>query len=177
MHAPDQPTAIHLELRLAGTARPDATGLLAERGSSAPQARQPIAQQRELDLCLALGTAGVLGEDVEDDRGAVDRRAAEQPLEVAVLGRGELVVEDDRIGVEAFAERGDLGGFAPSDERGWVGRVATLHDPPDDIGSGAVDQLGQLVELLGDPLGGPTREDDADQDDPLPDSALNERPG
>ena len=61
--------------------------LLGERRALAPEAGQPVAEQGQLDLGLALLAVGVLGEDVEDHRGAVDGGAAEQLLEVALLGR------------------------------------------------------------------------------------------
>jgi hypothetical protein len=38
----------------------------------ADHARQEVAQLGELDLQLAVGGGGVLGEDVEDEGGAVD---------------------------------------------------------------------------------------------------------
>ena len=177
VHAPDEAAAVHLELRLARAPGADATGLLAERRAAAAQARQPVAQQRQLHLRLALGAARVLGEDVEDHRGAVDGGAAEQLLQVAVLRRRQLVVEDDRVGVEAAAERGDLLRLAAPDEGGRVGRVAPLHDPAHDVGARAVHQLRQLVELLVDQLVGEPGEDDPDEDDPLPERALDERPG
>ena len=84
------PSAIDLELGLAGTEPgADTTTLLRQlRRGAAPQPRQPIAQQRQLDLRLALEGVGVLGEDVEDHGGAVDRRATEHLLEVVLLRRG-----------------------------------------------------------------------------------------
>src|SRR5208283_3665067 len=78
---------------------------------------------------------------------------------------------------EGPAQRGDLLGLAPAHERRRVRSVAALHHPPDHVGAGAVDQLGQLVEVLVDHLVRPAREDHADQDDALPDGALDERPG
>ena len=177
MHPAHEAPAVDLELGLARARGADATGLLAERRAPAAQSRQAIAQQRQLDLGLALGGARVLGEDVEDHRGAVDGRAAEELLQVALLGRGSAPRRRRRCRRRAPAQRGDLGGLAPADERRRVGRVAALHDPAHDVGAGAVDQLGQLVELLVDQLGGPAGKDDADEDDPLPERALDERPG
>jgi hypothetical protein len=139
VHAPDQPAPVHLELGLSGPAGADATRLLAERRPAPAQPGQPVAQDGQLDLCLAFGAAGVLGEDVEDDGSAVDRRPPEELLEVAMLGRAQLVVEDDGVGIEAAAQRGDLLRLALADEGGRVGRIATLHDTTDDIGAGAVD--------------------------------------
>ena len=71
-HPLHQSPAVDLELGLAGAPGADATGLLAERVAPAPQPGQPVAQQGQLHLGPALGGAGVLGEDVEDHRGAVD---------------------------------------------------------------------------------------------------------
>ena len=50
---------------------------------------------------LPSGRAGVLGEDVQDHRGAVDRGASEDLLQVALLGRREVVFEDHRVRVDA----------------------------------------------------------------------------
>ena len=40
----------------------------------------------------------MVGEDVEDDRRAVDHRHADRLLEVALLARQQLVVEGDQVG-------------------------------------------------------------------------------
>ena len=47
-------------------------------------------------------------------------------LQVAVLGRRELVVEDHGVGVERLAQPGELLRLAPAHEGGRVGRVASL---------------------------------------------------
>src|SRR3954451_22026653 len=69
--APHQAPAVDLELGLARTAGADAGALLAEAATGPAQPRQPVAQLGQLDLGLALLAVGVLGEDVEDHRGAV----------------------------------------------------------------------------------------------------------
>jgi hypothetical protein len=86
-HASQQAPAVDLELRLARSTGADATGLLREGAPAAAQARQAVAQQGQLDLRLSFLAAGVLGEDVEDHRRAVDGRASEDLLEVALLRR------------------------------------------------------------------------------------------
>ena len=98
--------AVDLELRLARATRvpmPPACWLTARRPRPA-QPGQPVAELGQLDLGLALEAVGVLGEDVEDHRGAVDGGAAEQLLQVALLGRRELVVEHDGVGVDRRAQ-------------------------------------------------------------------------
>ena len=92
--------------------------------AAAAQARQPVAQLRELDLDRALLARRVLGEDVEDQRDAVDDVDREQLLEVALLRGRELVVEDDDVDVERVADLAQLLGLALADVRRGVGRRA-----------------------------------------------------
>ena len=58
-----------------------------------------VLELRELDLELALGRVRVVGEDVEDDGGAVQHRHVELLLEVALLARRQLVVGGDEVRV------------------------------------------------------------------------------
>ena len=137
-----------------------------------PQPGQAVAQQGQLDLGPALGGPGVLGEDVEDHRRAVDGRPAQDLLQVALLGRREVVVEDHGVGVDGQADRQELLGLAPAEVGGRVGRGPPLDDPVHHVGAGRVHQQRQLVETgLGGGQGG-VGEGDADQHDALPD-----RPG
>ena len=99
-HAPHQAPAVDLELGLAGAPGADAARLLGQGQTPAPEPRQPVAQLGQLHLGLAFLGAGVLGEDVEDHGGAVDGGAAQDLLQVAGLGRGQLVVEDHGVGVD-----------------------------------------------------------------------------
>ena len=85
--APRQPP-VGLELRLAGAARADAAAEPLEVLPHAAHARQVVLELRELDLELALGAAGVLGEDVEDQLRAVDDARLERVLERAAAGVG-----------------------------------------------------------------------------------------
>src|ERR1019366_2325977 len=177
VHAPHQPPAIDLELGLTGPPGADPSRLLAEATTPAPQARQPVAQQGQLDLGLAFGAAGVLGEDVKDHRRAVDGGTPEHLLQVPLLGRTELLVEDDRVRIECAAQRGDLLGFAAPDERGRLRGVPPLHDAPHHVCPGTVHQLRQLVERLVDRFGRDAGEDDAHQDDALAERPVDQRPG
>src|SRR5271166_3998549 len=96
-HPLEEPPPVDLEDRLAGTPGPDAAGLLAECASSTAQTGQPVTEEGELDLRLPFGGPCVLGEDVEDHRGAVDGGPPEDLLEVALLCRREVVVEDHGV--------------------------------------------------------------------------------
>ena len=89
-----------LELRLAGAARADAAAEPLEVLPHPAHARQVVLELRELDLELALGADGVLREDVEDQLRPVDDARLERVLEVALLRRLELVVDDQRLRAE-----------------------------------------------------------------------------
>ena len=86
-----------------------------EVGPQAPHPRQVVLELRQLDLELALGAVRVVGEDVEDHRGAVDHRHAERRLEVSLLARHQLVVAGDQVGVAAADLRLQLGQLAASE--------------------------------------------------------------
>ena len=152
-----------------------AAGLLGQRDAAAAEAGQPVAQQGQLDLGLALLAGGVLGEDVEDHRGAVDGGAAEQLLEVVLLGRGELVVEDDGVAVDLEGDLAELLGLALADVVGGVGRVAPLHDAGDHVGAGGVDQLRRARRGTASTSSRSwPAEGDADEDDLLPEGPLDQ---
>ena len=102
--------AVGLDLRLARAtgADPavDAPGAEAlEVRPQAPHAGEVVFELRQLDLELPLGRVGVVGEDVEDHRGAVDHRHAERLLQVALLAGHQLVVDGDQVGVGSARSR------------------------------------------------------------------------
>ena len=88
----------------------------------------------------------VLGEDVEDQRDAVDDVAREQLLEVALLRGRELVVEHHEVDVERLRELAQLLRLAGTDVGGGVGSIAPLEHELDRLGAGGVDEERELVE-------------------------------
>ena len=102
--------AVGLDLGLARSAGADAAVHASraqplEVGPEPAHAREVVLELGELDLELALGRAGVVGEDVEDDRRAVDHRHVELLLEVALLARQQLVVAGHEVGVRSPRRR------------------------------------------------------------------------
>ena len=83
----EQPPPIDLELRLTRAAGADATTLLAELGTATAQAREAVTKLRELDLHRTVLAGRVLGEDVEDQRDAVDDVDVEQASRAFVAAR------------------------------------------------------------------------------------------
>jgi hypothetical protein len=91
------PPAVDLQLGLtwpagtdAGTGGDPPTSLPGERSTPAAEPGNEIVQLRELDLRLALLGPGMLGEDVQDQRGAVDDLDLQPFLQVAELARGQF---------------------------------------------------------------------------------------
>ena len=97
-----------------------------KREALASKAREPVAAKGQLDLCPAFWRVGVLGEDVEDHRRSVNSRPTEDLLEVALLGRRQLVVEDDGVGIDGLADPAQLLRLAPPDISGRVGCLTPL---------------------------------------------------
>ncbi len=145
--------AVGLDLALARAPGADAAVHAAgaealEVGPEPPHAGHVVFELGQLDLQLALGRVGVVGEDVEDHRGAVDHRHAERRLEVALLARRQLVVAGDQVGVAG----GDLGlqlvELAAADVAVGVGLLALLHGLAGGRDAGGAQQLLQLGERI-----------------------------
>ena len=104
----------------------------------------------ERDLRLALPAARVLGEDVEDQPGAVDDLDLDDVLELAQLTRAELTVADHGVGAVLDDHIAQLARLTGADVGRRVGLVAALHEPVDDDRARG---LGQPRELLEAALG------------------------
>src|SRR5439155_27226380 len=89
------------ELGLAGPTRADSSAEALEVLPEAAHTRQVVLELGELDLELALGTDGMLGEYVEDELRAVDDPCLEGVHEQSLLRRLQLVVDDQNVGRRA----------------------------------------------------------------------------
>ncbi len=89
---------VRLQLGLSRTARPDSPTQAGQFHSPPPQSRQPVVELGQLDLQLSLPGSRTAGEDIQDELGSVDDFAVEDALDVALLGRGKVVVEDHGVG-------------------------------------------------------------------------------
>ena len=140
---------VRLELTLAGASRPDAAAESLEVLPHAAHPRQVVFELRELDLELALGATGVLGEDVENQLGAIDDARLERVLERALLRWAQLVVDEQRLGVGLGKGLLQLRELPLAHERPWIGVHSMLDDLPDGVDAGSPRQLGELSELVG----------------------------
>ena len=139
--------AVGFQLRFTFAAPHADAALLAGQVAPEPgQPRQQMLELRQFDLQLALARAGAPGENVEDERGAVQHLAVENLLQVSALGRGKFIVEDDRIDVVPPAVRGKLVGLALADERGRVRGLQLLDAVADHLAARGGGQLGKFVQ-------------------------------
>ena len=94
---------------------------------------------------LPSAVIGVLGEDVEDQLGAIDDAGLERVLERALLHRRDLVVDDQNVGAASRLNSGlELRQLALADEEAWIGLGAVLDELGDDLDAGGPRQLAQL---------------------------------
>ena len=116
---PDQP-AVFLELLLARAPHADAALVPRQVGPHPLEPGHRVFELRQLDLEMRLVRLRVGGEDVEDHLGAVDHLDLELLLEVARLGRAQVVVEDDDVGLLGLDDRLELLDLARADVGGDV---------------------------------------------------------
>ncbi len=145
------PAPVGLDLGLTGTAGPDAAAaghpaarLPGQRLAPAAQPRQHVLQLGQLDLGLALAALGVLGEDVQDQRGAVDHLDLDHALKAAQLARAELAVADHRVRAGRGHDPGQLVRLARAHVGGGVDPAPALDQAVEHHGARG---LGEPAEL------------------------------
>ncbi len=103
-------------------------------------------QLRELHLQLPFFGPRALREDVENQLRPIDHPAAAELLEIARLGGGQVVVEDDDRRVGPTRVLGKRFGLPSADERGRIGNGARLGRGEHDLRAGGAGEPGELVE-------------------------------
>src|SRR5205807_2046237 len=104
--------AVGLDLRLARAPGADAAAQPLQVRPQAAHARQVVLELGQLHLQLPVGGVGVVGEDVEDHRGAIDHGDAQRLLQGALLAGGELVVAGHEVRVRVGDRRPQLAHLA-----------------------------------------------------------------
>ena len=117
---------VGLELRLARTAGTDAATKALKVVPHAAHTGQLVLELGELDLELALCRVGVAGEDVQDQRRAVDHANRETVLEIPLLRRRQLVVDHQDLGLGLLDALLQLVDFAAAEIGLRFGLVLTL---------------------------------------------------
>lgn len=101
---------------------------------------------REFNLQFALSRAGALGEDVENQGGAVEHLAVEDALKVAALCRGKFVVENDRVHVLATAMLREFIRLAAANEGARDGGFHFLGAVSDDFAASSAGEFREFVQ-------------------------------
>ena len=110
--------------------------------------REVVFELRQLDLELPLGADGVLREDVEDQLRAVDDARLELVLEQPLLGRRELVVDDEHLGAGVAVRLLQLVELPLADVAARVGRRPMLDETGDRLDACRARELVELRELV-----------------------------
>ena len=137
---------VGLQLGLARPARADASSQAGQLRSPSSQSRQPVVELGQLDLQLSLPGPGAAGEDVQDELGPVDYLAVECALDVALLGRREVVVEDHGVGPVPIQQPFQPLHLALADQGGRVIAGPLLEQAGGHPGAGGGSQGCQLVQ-------------------------------
>jgi hypothetical protein len=121
-------------------------------GPLSAKAGEDVLVLGQLHLEAALTGAGVLGENVEDQGGAVEDLDVELAFEVALLRRAQLVVEDDGGVIRGSALGDYLLELALADIGRRVEGLEALGGAADDVGAGG---LGEELKLFEGGVGVP----------------------
>jgi succinyl-diaminopimelate desuccinylase len=147
-HARPGEASVGLELALTRPSRPDPAAEPLQVLPHAAHARQVVLELRQLDLELAVGARRVLGEDVENELRPVDDARLQHVLERALLGRAQLVVDEQRLRLGVSEDLLELGQLSLADERSRVRMGPVLDDLADGQDAGRACELAELSELV-----------------------------
>ena len=108
-----------------------------------------ILELGEFDLQLPGLALGALGKDIQNQLAAVHNLEPQDFFEIALLGRGQVVVKNHHSGVRGDAQLLDLGQLAAADIRGRLHTVAQhLAHLTGHLQAGRMTQPGQFVQGL-----------------------------
>ncbi|MCW0462736.1 hypothetical protein NB717_003804 [Xanthomonas sacchari] len=149
LHTLLQQAAIGFQLGFAGAAQADRTTALAlQVGPAAHQPGGHVPQLGQFDLQLAFVAARALGEDVQDQPGAVDHAPLQVFLQVALLAGAERVVDQNQVGTAGVGGGLDLFQLAAADQRRRARLVDARGHGGGDAGTGRARQVGELLQHI-----------------------------
>ena len=141
----DEPP-IRFELGLSRPAQPDSPLLALQVGPASDEPRRQMLKLCELHLELAFERAGALREDIQYEDTPVQDPASEVAFQVALLGRGQGMVDEHDLGTAALDRRADLVGLAGADEVFRIGSPLGIADCTDRASSGRCRELAKFIE-------------------------------
>jgi len=128
--------AVRLQFGFAGAARTDAATEAGERFALTGEARQDVLELRQFDLKASFSGSGTGSKNIKDELSTVNDLDDGGSFEIALLGGGEVVVDDDNVRVEGFGEFFQLLDFALAEKRGSFNIGPDLEDLRGDFSAG-----------------------------------------
>jgi len=132
---------VGFQLSFARASGADSTSQLGHLCAPPGQARHYVFQLRQFHLQLTFPSARVRRKDVENQLGAIDHSRVYYFFDVALLGGGEVMIEQDQIGRGRRGRPGNLFQLAAPDQSGRIGSIPALQDFADNLGPGADGQI------------------------------------
>src|SRR5579863_52555 len=120
--------------------------LAGHRGTFASQARKHVVELREFDLQLAFAAAGMARKNIENELGTVDHPALRVLLNVALLNRRQVAIENNQRSVFGIGLGQNFVELAAANERGRISFVAQLKNGSRDRCASAAREFDQLGE-------------------------------
>ena len=102
----------------------------------------------EFHLRLTLTGLGVLGENIEDEGRPVDDLGVNHVLQPTTLGGGQLLVNDDGVGLNATHDLSQLASLAGPQVGGRIGLHAALDDAVEHARTGGLRERGELAQRV-----------------------------
>ena len=90
----------------------------------------------------------MLGENIENEGRAIDDLSVDDVLQPTTLGGGQLLVDDDRVGLDGAHDVGQFAGFAGPQVCRGVGLHAALDDAVEHARTGGLRERCQLAQRV-----------------------------
>lgn len=101
-------------------------------------------QLRQFHLQLAFAGSRMAGKNIEDQLGSVNHPALDDFFYIALLGRTEIVIKQQNVGVHRRGRTRDLFQLARANQRGRIRPITALQNFSHDLGAGAFGQRAQF---------------------------------
>jgi len=126
-----------------------------------------VLKLRQFNLEFAFAGAGALGENIENERSAIEHLALENGFKIPALGGREVVVKDDRVHFVLPAVSGEFIRLAAADEGAGHRNVQFLRSIANDLAASGGSQLFEFGEGILKVPSGACLEFEADKEDSL----------
>ena len=145
-HAFANAAAVGFEFLFAGTSRADAAAQPRKLRTGSGQSRQQIVQLRQFHLQLSLAAARVARKNIQDQLRAIDHAPLHASLQIALLHRSELAVENNQRRLPRLASARISSSLPSAHDARGINGVAHLQHAAGHDGAGAARQFREFLE-------------------------------